>query len=395
MSDSAKVSVGALLCLILGLYLPTSAGGIPTREGPAWIMCAGVIMLFLSDRRFRADRLVLSAIATLPAWVAFCSFFSGFADVNFKFTIPGFILLGLVLCLRLKQAQLRPWLKRLFLWTNLINIVLGFSMLAGVERVNAFITSYYSYIDRDFVSERMLSLNKPVLTFYVHSVAGFMMYTLLYANLRAFESERKKIFLAIAACYLLLIGALLSVTGMSLFILGAGHITYVLWKQRPKLVLIGVTAVAIAIPLFFSAEWNVVKDITGVALANSDSGLIGRYSYGGTMHYSLEYALDHPLQPIGASNRAEMFLGDSGLLLYFVRGSFPLLIGVYAAYFFFLKGSLRAKKDILFLFVLTVAFEFGVPILLYQRFIWLLPFLCCYLNSLPAEPAPVLLARRV
>jgi len=368
-----------LLFLLFGLYLPTSISGEFSKPlmGVDYALCA-CLATWTIWKGNHASRILFPIAMCIPSLILLFTVTSGFTTLTLWALLPYYVL-SIVLLLRVKSLAISPRTEKLFMWANVFNIALGFGMMFGVEAVQNFIGSHYAYIDSDFVAERMLSAHKPVITFYTHSIAGFMLYLFFYMNLRAFQVKQKKIYFWLSFGYLLLVLGMFSVTGIALFLLGSLQMFYVLWKTQRRFAL---TMVATCYLLFVGLNFVPLQEIAASMLENKESGLSGRYALDGTMYPAIQYLKAHPFNPVGASIRGDIAFGDSGPLEYLLRGSLPLLILIYGLYFLFLKSNLKNRSDFWLLFLVTLGFEFGDTTLTYLRFLWLIPFVCVYLNHL-------------
>jgi hypothetical protein len=347
--------------------------------GIDYVLCAGLSALILLTGK-RAEYIWFPVVALIPATILLFTSTSGATALTLYAILPFFVFAS-VLLLRVRDVPVTRSTERIFFVVNIVNLLLGFGMVLGVDWMKNFIGSFYAYIDSDFVDERMLALNKPVLTFYTHSIAGFMLYLFFYMNLRAFQANQNKIRAWMAGGYLILIASMFSVTGMVFFCFGVLQLLYVLWGSKHRAAAILVIAIGCA-PFFFAPIRTVLSVMIVFMSENRNSGLTGRYLQDGTMYYDMQYLKEHPLRPFGASIRADIMFGDSGQLEYLLRGSLPLLILIYGCYWLFLRANLKRRVDVWLIFLVTFAFEFGATTLTYLRFLWLIPFLCVYLNSL-------------
>jgi hypothetical protein len=379
-----KAALPSIL-LLLGLYLPTSLSGEYETSllGAGLTICAGLCGVMLSKSRPAYYLFPLAAL--IPAIILLFTYTSGLHTLALGALLP-FSVLALILLVRIKGVRLDELPKKLFLLANCINVFLGIGMILGLERVESFIGAYYAYIDSDFVAERMISLHKPVVTFYTHSIAAFMFYLFFYLNLRSFSANRKKIFGILSFSYLALLLALISTTSLILFFVGSFQFAIELWRTRHRVFLALTLASALSAPLFFSSDWETFKSSMLFLAERQDAGFVGRYNMNGEIGYNLKYLTEHPFSPIGASSRAEIRLGDSGPLDYVLRGSLPLFILIYGGYFLFLRSNLKYRKDLWLIFFATLGFELAASVLTYFRFLLLIPFICMYLNSLPESP---------
>lgn len=371
-----------VLLLLVGLYLPSSISGIPSRALLAAGYALSLLASFVLVKGKHAPRELFPVLALIPALVWFFTYTSGLTTYALGSLLP-FTCVSALLLVRIEPAFPSKWATRAFILCNFVNTGLGIGMITGVA--NGIIGNWYAFIDQDFVAQRMLDAHKPVLSFYTHSIAAFMLYLFFYLNLRAFSMLRRKIYVMFAFSYLALILALMSTTSLILFALGSAQLAVELWKSRHRVVLFAsILAVALA-PRLISTDWQSLADQLS-AVKQAEGGFSARYGENSEIAYDFSYLVDHPFSPIGASGRAQIRLGDSGLLDYLLRGSLPLVILIYGGYVLFLKSSLRYRKDFMILLCVTLGFELAASVLTYFRFLLLIPFVCAYLNALPEKP---------
>lgn len=368
-----------VLLLIFGLYLPSSLSGNPSKI----LLGIGYGLVFVLGARLnRVNWRWYPVAALIPGLILFFTFWSGLTTYALGALLP-FSAMAFMLLVRIENLEVSSFTKRVFIACNVANIVLGFGMILGWA--NNFVATWYAYISPEFVQERMLDLHKPVLTFYVHSVAALMIYLFFYLCLRSFQMESKRIYGVFCFCYLVLVAALLSTSSTILFCIGSIQFSLELWRTRHRLIL---SAIVATLFLFTVRFWEPISDSINF-VRSAEGGFSGRYSANTETGSTVKYLIDHPFSPIGASGREGIMLGDSGPVSYMLRGSLPLTFLIYGGYFWFLKRNLRYRQDLIVLFFGALGFEFGAPILTYYRFLLLIPFVCVYLNSLPAVPVVV------
>jgi hypothetical protein len=123
------------------------------------------------------------------------------------------------------------------------------------------------------------------------------------------------------------------------------------------------------------------------AIEFQGGGFSGRFGRGGNLLNNVELIRTQPLRPIGLGFSTTVFYGDSGPVEYLLRGSLPLLLSVYGGYALFLWRSLHVRRHALMLFAVTLAFELGMTVLTYHRFVYFLLFVVLYLNHLDSHRA--------
>jgi hypothetical protein len=284
----------------------------------------------------------------------------------------------------------------LWITVNVINVAVGIGIVLGVDAVNNILLSHYATAYDDLLP-MMLEMHKPVLTFGTHSLAAFFLYLFFWINLEAFKVHRRKLFLALAFCHLLLVLCLLSVSGIVLFLVGFSQLVYLVFKPIRHKVLWAYAALCLV--LCTAAFSNMAVDVTPARdaakeiLSNRDSGFVGRFLSEGTMHYDLKFIGQHPFSPVGFSYREGFMFGDSGWVEYMLRGSIPLLVLIFGGLYYFLRRNLVSRAHAYFLFGAIIIFELGMTTLTFTRMLYLLPAFVVVLNNMNswhlAPPKPV------
>lgn len=370
------------LLLVFGLYFPSTVSThISMFSAMAYIVCIALLGWIWAQNNGHISVfkcLVLSSIGPLPLLFTALSPL----DTITLGAVAGYLILSILLMLNLKGLTISP---HLWIAVNVINIAAGIGIVLGVAAVNNLLLSYYATAYDDLLP-MMLEMHKPVLTFGTHSFAAFFLYVFFWINLEAFKVHKRKLFLALAFCHLLLVLCLLSVSGLVLFLVGIAQLAHlalkpirhkVLWAYS-VLCLVICTAAFSNIGLDFTPARDAAKEI----FSNPDSGFVGRFLSGGTMHYDLEFIGRHPFTPVGFSFREGFMFGDSGWVEYMLRGSIPLLVLIFGGLYYFLRRNLVSRVHTYFLFIATVIFELGMTTLTFIRMLYLLPVFVVVLNNI-------------
>lgn len=387
------------LFLIIGLYLPTSIAGNISQPLTylAYALVFGLLGLLMLKTRTRLNPLcVILSLIIVPLLLLF-SLTSGLPRYT-PGALAGYLVLSLMFSSNLYEINCTGGLEPLFTLVNLVNITAGFCIIAGEPHVSDFLIAHYSNAYPELLPN-MLSWRKPVLTFATHSLAAFYLYLFFFANLRTFQVKRRRLSFAFALCHLVLIVALLSVSGVLFAALGFVQLFWSLWTRSKSLFVVALILVLLGTPAAFKAvfphvtDWGAIYDMAKAIVSQPDSGWNGRFGGGGYMQYDLSYVRHNPLTPVGITYRDELMFGDSGVFEYYLRGSVVLLFVIYTGYYCFLRRNLLNRTDKLLLFAVVLAFEMGYCVLLSARTASLLIFLVIYLNSVvKSAPEPHLRA---
>ena len=386
-TNLSGVIAGSLLAL--GLYFPTSTGEQPSTilVGANYLVC----LIFLSLLFFEAEdkpsfHVCITLLSIVPLLLVF-TYTSNLHIYTFG-ALTGYSVLSILLITNLREIRLPSSIFYLFGLVNVINILLGVSILAGSNFVRQILVTHYSIYYPELVPN-MLFFRKPVLTFGTHSIAAFFLYLFFYSNLQTYRLRGRKLFLIFAFCYLFLAAALLSVSGLVLAVIGFLQLFWLLWSSVRRRwfwggALLGVLGLIAGFQLLGSIikNWADVREGAKVIITSSDSGFLGRFASKGTLLYSMEYLRYHPFSPVGVADREGLMFQDSGFVEYLLRGSIILVLLVYGGLFFFLKRSLLSRADATWLFLVILGFELGFTALTNFRALYLLPFLVVYLNGL-------------
>jgi hypothetical protein len=388
LTKSRRFSTTMALLLVFGLYFPTTE----SQHLSAYLVSAYLVLLtLLSLLIFRkgghpriASCLILTSIT--PLLLVFTAT-SGLSTLTLG-ALVGYGALSVCLVTNLRDIGLPAWFGKLWIAVNLVNIIVGFAMVAGVPWVDDFFVAHYSTAYEGLVAS-MLALHKPVLTFGSHSIAAFFFYLFFWINLQAHKLEGRKLSLVFSVCYLFLTMCLLSVSALVFSAAGWFLLGVHFWSATRHKVLWGMATLGLvaAVAAFWvpTIRWTPVTDAVKQILQDRGNGLSGRFLPGGSMYEDLQYLENHVFLPVGASFREGLMFGDDGPVEYLLRGSAPLLLLVYGGLFYFLRRNMILKVQCYTLFATIVVFELGITTLTSLRTLYLIPVFVVYLNSLAAS----------
>lgn len=393
-ADDARGSGRFLLTavLALGVFFPTSLSGeisAPLLAVHQLVFCAIVFGLSLRRQVF-GSTLQLWNACFIVVWCLGVSVISPFRDLAIG-AAGVYVTMAALLSVDVSRLEIPPVTRFLRLVTVIV-LATAAGVMTGNEWVVRFLTANFSFAYAELLPT-MLVLRKPVFTFGSHSLAGFFYFLFFYLNLETYRAYRRRADLALAVgC--ILAGALLASITSAVLMTAALLLLFVgIGRARWPLF----TALALALAL---TAWRYRGDIGSfVAVSNmltslefEGGGLSGRFGRSGNLLSNLELIRSQPLRPIGFSFSSTVFYGDSGPIEYVLRGSLPLLLSVYGGFALFLWRNLRLRRDALVLFAVTVAFEVGMSVLTYHRFVYVALFAVLYLNSLASNAPGVRIA---
>ena len=368
--------------LVIGFYIPTSlAETISVRlELMSNLILFPILIALLVRKGGVISSFALVNGLTINVILLTCTLFSPFTEIAYG-SYLSFLLLSMLFCVNVRDIRLTVTARRAFDVAHAINLTLAVLVLFQVPAVTQFFRDYYAYGYEGLVPE-MLEEGKPVLTFGSHSLAGFFFYLLFYVTLQTFIAKRRKLHLIFAFGYLALLIPMYSFT--SLIFAGMAVVQLALCLKARKTVIVGLIAIALFMATVVVAP-RLISDFKENMIEVSqreENGLLGRYSEFGGLAANFEFIASHPFRPIGLGFSWRLWYSDSGPTGYFLKGSFPLLVAVYAGVFMFFRTNLRSRREALFLYLVFLSFEVGFSNFQYSRTQFFLPFLMVYLNSL-------------
>src|SRR5579864_4174298 len=182
---SRKISsisgVGAAL-LIVGMYAPSSSDGI-YLEG-LWrahfaVLAALLLTLLLRKNGIGGPWRCANSLA-LAAVIIAATIVSPFPDYRWG-GLLGYSVLSLVFVLNLRNLT-APYLRYIFVISNILNLTLGFATILGAEPVRHFFITNYAAFYGELLAN-MIGAGKPVLTIGTHSMAALFFYLFFWLSL--------------------------------------------------------------------------------------------------------------------------------------------------------------------------------------------------------------------
>jgi hypothetical protein len=304
-----------------------------------------------------------------------------------------YLAMAVLFCTNVRDMSIGNRFNVLLTLANIVNIALGLGLILHDRAVGDFILKYYAWGTELVPFE--VEVGKPIMTFGTHSLGAFFYYFFFFLNFEAFRTHKRWYSLAFAICYILLTVALLSVTGFLLMPLALFQlVAYAITHMRPRALLasaiaIGVLGLALYSLVSQMEEWDMMSKLASNVFSSQTSGFAGRYQEFGSLYSTLNYLRQHPFRPVGITQRADLFFGDSGFIEYYLRGSVLLLAAVYWGLCGFLRQNLISKRHFLVIFGVMLAFELGYASVTYVRTLYFLPVMVVYLNDLSRSSVPV------
>lgn len=388
-----------ILLLVIGMYLPSSINGQITlnfQRGAEAFLVALFFLLFLLNG-LSSPVLILFSLS-LPLILVLATLTSPLHDIA-----PGvaiyYVPFSLMLCLNLRRTAWSGGITVVFVVVNIVNLSFNVLTILDIKAADSLLLNLYSSVFPELLTRMVIQYNKPVLSFALHSVAALMYFLFFVCNVSAYKAGKGIIYLFFAIGYFISCFFLYSNTAFFIIFF---MLIFVLYKFIPRngksLILSLITAMVffVSISVSFIVSFRPVSEFTvsryekvEEKLTSKVNGLYGRYRTEGGQSDNILYALDNPFQPAGFRKNEEIHYRDSGIVEYFVRGSFGLLMVIYIGFFLFLFVNLRSKTTAMFLFIVVVAAEAGFSYMCYPRFQYLLPVFIVFLNSLEKKPVPV------
>lgn len=380
--DGAERGGHAAFLLLVGLLFPTSLGGTISNGLYALHQAVFIVVatwLVVRHGALGSPLQVWNAVF-VAVWCVAATVFAPFQELALgAFGVYALITMLLVLDLSRLEA---PSSRAVLRVATVVLLLAAVGVVAGSALVVEVLTGNYALAYPELLP-MMMTLRKPVFTFASHSLAGYFYFVLFYLNFESFRAGRRGVDLALAVGCVLggamltsMTAAVLMPLALVLLFLGSGKAR---WPLFGALALGAGTAA-----WMFRSQLADLAAVTNLlaTFESSGSGLSGRFGQGGNLLNNLELIRTMPLRPIGLSFSSTVFYGDSGPVEYLLRGSWPLLIGVYGGLALFLWRNLLERRHAVLLFLVTVAFEVGMTVMTYHRFVFLLPFAVMHLNQL-------------
>jgi hypothetical protein len=374
----------ALAAAALGLFLPSSVEGQILRALTVIDLAATVAVLggmvalgLTKDRWARACAVAVPATLTLTTWIS-----------PFESHSPGLVAiygaLALLYLVDLRGARLGTLEGRALLALHILLAGAGVAIVVDVSLLDRLLVWLYSAFYPTLVP-RMVALQKPVLTFATHSLAALLFYFLFLTALAGHAARGSAAWLVLVPTHLMLLLLLRSTTSIVLTVCATAVLVARGWRGSAWHGVAVAAAVAAAAGLVVAVvHWTdrpVVDLVSYGVLGDRRRGLSARFAPGGLLAPTLAYIQAHPWRPIGITYTDQLYLGDSGILMTWLRGSLPLFLAVYGGLFRFLVTNLASARMAVWLWVVIVAAEVALVPLQYFRFVTILPLTVVALNT--------------
>lgn len=382
MEIETKNTIIVAAFLVIGLFFPTSLGGVIQSAFVPLASIVGVVFMILFFKLRLSGNNILIVFLVNFCLIAF-TFTSEFSEKSLGI-YPNFLFLSMFFLIDIKQISLKKQIRTIFVIATYSIIILGVGVIFRITPITDFILAFYSASYDDLVP-RMILFLKPVATFGTHSVSGLFIFLFFYLNFLSFQVFTKKIYLINAIILLLLLVFIRSNTAYFYLLISLLIILPSIKKINTRVIAIIAISLIVVIVLivqivdFSSLEqtFNVMK-----TLSSKSNGLAGRYSQDSPVFSTINYILKNPFSPIGLSYSKNLYYTDAGYILYLLRGSIVLLFMIYLGFVRAIYFNIINKKECYILLFVLLIFEVGYPILINFRMIFFLPFLIVYLNFL-------------
>lgn len=369
-----------VLLILVGMYFPTGILWLPDSVvSRADFALCGLLLVILAWRVRVDESTFLRFSGPIVIWLGLCTIPALFHLTQVTLTpllFYGF--LAFLLCIRVGELRCSNLTNCLAI-ISAANLVLGVTMVT-VPAVSTFMVSHYNDFAEDMVLG-MIAANKPVLTFATHSLAGLFIYIFFWLNFRTYQLTGRKSHLVLAVLHVALCVSLMSVTALGL---ATAAVAELFWTFR-KTAIVTVLAIFLLVPLDLKS--TVADAVIAATWLREGGGFLARYTTYGVLADSFAYIRNHPFRPIGLMYSSRILstgAGTDSSLVYYLRGSFVLVVLIYGGFFLFLRRNLRDKWVCYRLFFLVPVAELGAVVLVYPRSFLLIPAFVIYLNSLPA-----------
>lgn len=373
-----------LIWAVLIQFLPSSLSQTEINSG--WISLytrIGILLmaLFILGTRRIVAKMVIFQIANIMLLFLFSWLtirYKGFHEAYYNSLY--YILLAGVFVVDLRNQEVGKLINILFYLAVIVFCILGIGVILRETTICRFLSTYYTrYWERSAYYSVMMG--KPVGTYSVHSISGFMYFEFILMLHYKNKKDPKWYNTILIAALSVIIAMLQSNTAVMLLGLGALIILFEHRKKESLRTFIFKVAFVVAVCLFLFMNMDAIQAITG----NSENGLLGRFTGASAFLRNIRF-LEKNMLPIGFTGSSSLWLSDNGYIIAFLRGGIVNVLAIYGGLYFFLKRNVLNKAARVSVLLSIAAFEMAYPILLEIRYICFLPFLLVYLNTYaPAE----------
>lgn len=378
------ISLIAFLLLIIGLFFPSSLNTVISTQLVFINMCIFLsVITFLIIKRQKINKMGFFIFIGINLLLILSTYFTPFNEIRAGSFIL-YLSLSVVFMLDLSNLNISKNVDKLFFIINIVIFIFSFAITSEIPGFSDFLIKNYSAAYPELVPNMMM-LHKPVFTFGTHSLAGFFMFLLFFICFEKFKYLNNKAYLIFSILYMVTMIMIGSVTSYLFFGLA---LCFVLWHFTRKRRILLYFTILIALVSFFVfqdfliAFYNQMAFDMRASFGSTGNGFFGRYSSTGNLQGNFNYLKENYFRPVGFGYSPEIMYVDSGYVEYLTRGTFLLVILIFAGLFLFLRNNLKSKNAAYSLFFIFLLFENGFSGLTYYRTIYLLPFIVLYLNHI-------------
>ena len=375
---SGGVGVRLLVGLaIVGLLVPSSSRGEILQSETASITLLIAALTMAAGVRYRiASRTQLVIGALIVGLLVLFSAFWTEERIAWGALVP-YLFFASVVSLRLDRCPESAVVRRAWLVLSAAILILGYGIAADNQLVELFVLANYAAFYEDLLRSMIHWSGKPVTVFGTHSLAATFHFLFFAVNLRLGVVFRRPVHVAAALAFVPLTYLLKSNSALlALAMMGVTGFAFVLSTRSYPRIAVALASVLTLLALVTTYIDAISADVVDV-LEKQTSGFLIRFGEGGVLRENLAFVAT----PVGIADlRGRIFYGDSGLVEYLTRGSLPLMVLMYFAFYRFLKMNLRRPAYYLPFFVAVLLFESGFSTLVYYRFEAILPLAVLALN---------------
>lgn len=255
---------------------------------------------------------------------------------------------------------------------NYGSLVLAAAIVFNVDVANSFVIANYSAF-YPWLVEGSVNVGKPILTFGSHSIAGFFFAMFCVLNfIRARATGSIPPMLA-AGLHLVACALLRSVTGYMVLFAFSAIALFVIRRAwlGPFLIILGLMLVVTL--LFGQVMLHDSLRAASETLSSEGNGFLGRYTSHGRAGPVVEYIAKNPFRPSGVGYAEDVWVGDSGFLEYWFRGSLVLIVLMYRGLWLAVRSAVIGQPARRCIFMLLLMFEIGYTNLVSPRMLGFIP----------------------
>jgi hypothetical protein len=351
--------------IVLGIFLPSSIGGVAFGKGIYYILNAiiSLLLVSLSFKRLNATRSILTFFLLL--FLAINTFFTSMQHYQ-----PGILLIIMPLLfyfsIDTKNINVHYTVKYLNI-ISIILFILAIGVVFDIDSIEHFLSSLYVTKFTDLY-KYMMAAHRPVGPFGSHSIAAFVYFVFFTLYYILWLQYKRILYLIFAFTYIAMIFALHSFSALFFIIFAIMVLlnsNLLLKKINIKFFIFN-----LGITVFAFLVLNSFVDVIGLLSGTDTNGLISRYGSNGILVNNIHHLKEYLLMGDGLGYDPSLTYTDSGymhnLLLYGLSGT---------VIFYILFTINLFKKNLTYIFFIYISFlffEIGYDIFFYARTLYIL-----------------------